>query len=109
MGNLRKEFTKEELLIADNLWTAYSLILALRQMRSQTALISQANQETRQYSKHLVDSTGIISYAEMTGELRIHKYRKLRFTVTFMVNAEGTLADSEKLSNRIKASASVML
>lgn len=44
IGNLRKEFTKEELLIADNLWKAFSLntrvelkqsiISALRQMRS---------------------------------------------------------------------------
>lgn len=41
---------------------------ALRQMRDQRTLISQANQETRQYAKHLIDSTGIISYAEMTGD-----------------------------------------
>lgn len=51
-----------------------------------------------------MDSTGIISYAEITGELRIPKYRKLKFSVTFVVNGEGTLAGSANdLNNRIRA------
>lgn len=113
--NLGKEFTKEDLFIADNLWKAFSLntrvelkqsiISALRQMRDQRTLISQANQQTRQYAKNLVDSAGIISHAEITGELRTPKYRRLRFTVTFVVHTDydGKPSDFEEISMNIRA------
>lgn len=47
-----------------------SIIAMLRHMRHQRSLISQTNHETREYAKNLIDTTGIISYAEVTGEFK---------------------------------------
>lgn len=95
IGNLRKEFTKPELLIADSLWRAYThdqrvelkqaIIAALKVMREHRALIAQEKHQVNQYAQELINNTCMISYLEVSKELQTPIYRRLRFKVTLSV------------------------
>lgn len=70
IGSIRKEFNREELLIADNLWKnsnnsriiefKQAIIASLRQMRTSRILIAEEKSNVNQYARELINNTGII-------------------------------------------------
>ena len=108
IGALRKEFTKPELLIADNLWNAFShalrieakqsIIAALRTMREMRFLTAQEKIQADQYKKELVSSTGNILYSDIVGEAQIYTYKKHSFQVTLSAQTKDRKPDFEKAS-----------
>lgn len=67
-------------------------------MRNTRLLIAQEKTQVNQYAKELINSTGIITYSEMTGEAQKYTYKRHRFCISLSSPTIGKTENPDTIS-----------